>query len=417
MNLLILEPPYSRIFDELTAKLVPKKAYAHIFNLGYILYLKNCKFHFVQKEIQFIKPSSESLEKVRHIKSLANSNVKVPELNELDVMARYYEYLSAFIKEYEITHILCHNDLRWQHALAKVVAKESNIKIFFSEEGLFRPDTMTLDSAGVNANSSVPRQRDFYLSTVYQPDENFKPIEHTYGRRILRIGFFGIFLMLNKIGDITHLNIKSKNKVYKFRGYLKLFLKKLVNKSAPPKNVPIDSPYIFVPLQVSHDTQTVVHSPFRDTQEFIHSLEESYQSLQEELKKKYKLVFKKHPMEEHVQYKFSNDSIISTNETSFLVQSAAMVILVNSTVIVDALKARKNIITLGNSLFNIDGLVTATNPNSLSEQIVIRLHDPLVPNEELLNSFLNYLKYNYQINGNIFYYNEQTIKSLASKVL
>ncbi len=57
------------------------------------------------------------------------------------------------------------------------------------------------------------------------------------------------------------------------------------------------------------------------------------------------------------------------------------------------------------------------SPETLSQQIVIRLEKPLIPDEELLNSFLNYLKYNYQINGNLFYYNDQTIQNLISKLL
>jgi capsular polysaccharide export protein len=331
-------------------------------------------------------------------------------------MARYFEYLKSFIASNQITHIFCHNDLRWQHAIAKVVSKEMHVIIFFKEEGLFRPDTLTMDSHGVNANSSVPSKKDFYQDQNFLPSTEFLHVQASYFIRSIRLLRFVMFLILNQLGDWFGLNVRPKNKQYVFQGYFKLFLKKLGKKTRPVSEEKPNFEYIFVPLQVTNDTQTVVHSPFSGTQEFINQIQKSYFALPTEIQARYKLVFKKHPMEEHVDYVFDSKSIISKAGTPDLVRESAVVVLINSTVIVDALKAGRPVITLGESFFNIEGLTIRSKLSTLTDDIVKCLTTKTSPDQKLLKNFLDFLKFRYQINGNIFYYDDSTIKRIASRI-
>lgn len=415
MNLLILEPPYSHLFKDLAHELKPANTYVHLFNLGYLIYLPSFRFYLIRKQIKRITPKPETIERVRTIRSLANSNIKKPDKKGILVMASYMEYLQEFITDHAISHIICHNDLRWQHAIAKEAAKEKGISIFFSEDGLFRPHTLTFDPIGVNAYSSVPRDADFYKKNHFKKVDTFKPLVHKQFKRVLRLLYFATFLILNKIGDLFNANICLKNKNYSFSLYLKLFFSKLSNANTAIQRLNINKKYIFVPLQVSSDTQTIIHSKFSGTQQVIDLVEKSYFELPSAIQNEYALVFKKHPMEAHIEYNFKDGSIVSNDKTDTLLSNCSLVVLVNSTTIVEALLKQKKVITLGESHYDIDGLTSKSNENALTEDIEKALRRSEIFNNKLVLSYLDYLKYHYQVNGNIFYYDKNTIKKLKTK--
>lgn len=412
MNLLILEPPYSKLFKDLAVELNPNKTFVHLFNLGYMIYLPWRNSFLVNKEIKKIVPSLSSIERVKQLKNLINSNIRTPYKDQILIMARYLEYLENFIQTNSITHIICHNDLRWQHSIAKEVSKKLGINIYFSEEGLFRPDTLTFDSKGVNANSSVPRERNFYFKNSFKPTNELTQTPVIQSKRIFRIINFVIFLCLNQIGEFLKINVKLKNKQYSFVNYLKLFFHKLnLRKKQKSPSKPLSN-YIFVPLQVSNDTQTIIHSPFKGTQEFISLVEQSFNALNGDLRSKFSLVFKKHPMESHVNYIFSHESIVSEMNTGDLLKSAELVILINSTTIVEALSMKKKVISLGDSHYNIEGIIYKSSIQNLEIDLRKYISEKSELDLNLLDSFLNFLKYHYQINGNIFYYNNSTLTKL-----
>lgn len=417
MNVLILEPPYSHLFKSLNRRLKPSKSFVHLFNIGYLIYLPDIPFILIKKRLKKVTPSKDSIETVKAIKSLANSNIKSPAEEDLSLMARYFEYLETFIKENDITHILCHNDLRWQHAIAREVARKMSIKIYFSEEGLFRPHTLTFDDKGVNAFSSVPRNPDFYKNSKFTESTSFKKLHRNQFRRAMRLVYFVSFMLLNKLGDLLNLNVPLKNKNYSLGQYLKLFYSKLRKSKSSVNKINLQSrKFIFIPLQVSTDTQTIIHSDFRSTQEVIDKIESAYARLSLEIRNEYALVFKKHPMESHISYKFQNFSLVSNESTGSLLERSSLVVLVNSTTIVEALLKGKKIIALGNSHYDVPGLLIKAKINNISESIqrALTSNDPL--DKDLVNSFLNYLKFHYQVNGNIFYYDNDTVKKLSSKL-
>ena len=416
MNLLILEPPYSHLFKDLSKDLNPRKTFVHLFNLGYLIYLPNIRFVFVKHRLRGMTPSDASLSKVSSIRSLANSNIKSPEDSEVRIMACYLEYLKGFVIENQITHIFCHNDLRWQHAIAREVAKEIGVQIFFSEEGLFRPHTLTFDTKGVNAFSSVPQVPDFYLKHKFESRPEFKPLVKRQMKRALRLFYFINFILLNKLGDLLRVNITLKNKNYSVHQYLLLFISKFKKANLPVSSLKIDRKFIFIPLQVSTDTQTIIHSKFEGTQQVIEIIESAYSQLPEKIKEEYALVFKQHPMESHITYKFQDFSIISTDATGQLITKCSLVVLVNSTTIVEALTKQKRVITLGESHFNIPGLVLQSGAHKLAHDITKTLENLDNPDQEFIQSFLNFLKYNYQVNGNIFYYDKNTINQIKSRI-
>lgn len=112
------------------------------------------------------------------------------------------------------------------------------------------------------------------------------------------------------------------------------------------------TPYIFLPLQVSTDTQVLIHSDYDN----FDLLEFAYQhSLSEHLK----LVVKIHPAEsnlEHIQkiqtWACSHDIEIVQNNTIELIQFAECVIVNNSTVGLEARLMKKKVIVLGRAVYS-----------------------------------------------------------------
>ena len=419
MSLLILEPPYSHLFKDLAKKIHSNNnTFVHLFNLGNLVYLPLKNVYFVNKEIKKFKPRESDLEIIKTVKSLANSNIYRPSQSELELMSSYKQFLENFITIHKISLIICHNDLRWQHAIAKIVAKNMGIRIFFSEEGLFRPHTMTFDPNGVNAFSSVPRDAAFYQNNLFQINPDFISLPNNWRKRFLRLFYFFLFIIINKIGDLFRINIELKNKHYSMTGYLKLFLYKIkigYKSNINDKSI-IKRPYLFIPLQVSTDTQTIIHSTFHGTQEFIDLVQNSYLKLPQQIKDKYILVFKKHPMESHLNYNFHKDAIVSSGPTGALIEGSSLVILINSTTIVESIMKKKQVITLGESHYDIPGITRKAKKNNLDIEIKEALEREADFDSNLSTSFLNFLKYHYQINGNIFYYDEGVLNKLVERI-
>ncbi len=69
-----------------------------------------------------------------------------------------------------------YNDCRLIHAKAIKVAKGLGIGIWIFEEGYLRPYCITFEKDGVNANSSLPRDKNFYLSCNILTKESIKEI-------------------------------------------------------------------------------------------------------------------------------------------------------------------------------------------------------------------------------------------------
>jgi capsular polysaccharide export protein len=77
------------------------------------------------------------------------------------------DFFSACLDRWHVTDLLLFGDCRPLHQSAIRIAGERDIRVHVFEEGYLRPHWVTLESGGVNANSSLPRDVDFYRSAVH----------------------------------------------------------------------------------------------------------------------------------------------------------------------------------------------------------------------------------------------------------
>ncbi|MFT2097272.1 hypothetical protein ACMUMQ_02830 [Marinomonas sp. 2405UD66-6] len=267
---------------------------------------------------------------------------------------RFAKYLALFNEE-KPENIVVWNGKKLPNITAVMAAEHLKVNVFYFENGLL-PGTTTLDPQGVNAASSLSQDPKFYLN--FDPKNTLSFTLPTLTQRA---------------------NHKKRNE--------------FGNKDLPDN-------FLFVAFQVPHDTQIASHSPWITSMEMLY---EEVMKAVEALDLSLTVVFKEHPTwPKHYDslYNKSDKAIFANgNQTPELIEKAKAVITINSTVGLEALLLNKQVITLGDACYNIDGLVqNAKNANELIESLK-NIEQGWKANSALRDKFFTYLKHIYCIPG------------------
>jgi hypothetical protein len=134
---------------------------------------------------------------------------------------------------------------------------------------------------------------------------------------------------------------------------------------------------ILVPLQVDTDTNITLHSPFKSMKEFINYLEK-------EIPDDYNVILRPHPLGEYdypITSSKNNFTVDSGSNLNQLVAESKYIIGINSTVLLEGLCFKKDVIPLGYGI--------------LSKKSEIRI--PTTENKEIFLPLLYSLQYTHQI--------------------
>jgi len=417
-KILILEPFYTNFHIDL-AQYISSDIETFIYNFGYCIYVNHTKNLLVSKSIKKHSYTQEDLEKVKHIKTLYTETSRKlyetePATEAFIYMAKYLSFTRDYIRKNHIDIVMMHNDLRWQHALTIEVCNELNILYLITERGIFRPNTLTIDFKGVNGYSSLPKDKAFYKEYTPKSKEfhhNYKTGKIVHTKTNLK---FILFIILNKIGDFWGWNSTVKNKNYSLTHYLHLFIRQKFFKVKATMHQTLPQRYLFIPLQLSTDTQILIHSKFKNIQEFISTVENDFYTLNN---KNIKLVFKIHPMERGmVKYLFDERSMLVENGTNELIRKSEAIVIINSTVGFEAIKNYKKVIVLGEAFFKIEDIVVCSSKENFKNDLNYVLSGRIKPDKDLIDKFVHYVQYEYQINGNLFKYDKRTFQQIKEKI-
>lgn len=442
MAVLFLQSPYSFLFRDIAKEFLKNdiKCYAITFNLGDKYLYKGINTINAHSRIKsYIKEPIDNLEleKIRkEVKNIKNMYVikkeKILDKPITEYEKRYFysyiRFLEEIISEKGITKIIMQNDLRWQHALAIYVAKKNKINYYVFELGLFRPNTITIDTKGVNNNNSVPRDPNFYKSykKINNSIDDDGEIESIRKNELVRNFNLINYILLYRLGEYLKIN-SIENKKITINDYFKRFLYTYFKRNGNKKKqyTKIPERYIFVPLQVNDDTQILVHSDYKNMNEFMEDIIDAVTNYNNKHDKEpINIVFKEHPMDigksnySNLYLKYKNHKnlyFLNEGDTKSLIANCELLITINSTVGLEALEAFKRVISLGNAFYNINGIVKKSNPSNLSKDIEDSLSTPV--DKELIENFIHFLKNEYQIKGDEYYYSENTIKRIVKKIL
>ena len=242
------------------------------------------------------------------------------------------------------------NGKKFRQAILVIALKAMGKKPIFFETGPL-PGVSAIDPKGVNFYSSIPNDVEFYLKRNLS--ENHLTEQ-----------------MLEKEKQATR-----------------------------PGNLP--KRYILVPFQVVEDSNIYLHS------DWIHNMRQFFtvcESISNQLGDDISFVFKEHPAcdEEYTDLRRRQSAklqFIDDVTTPELVHYSEAVITVNSTVGIEGLIAGKKIFVLGDALFGIEGITYPVKTEKALLDCLTNLQQ-LTINQPAVNSFLDYLKFDYAIPQN-----------------
>ncbi|WP_422475596.1 capsule biosynthesis protein [Endozoicomonas sp. ALB032] len=333
--------------------------------------------------------------------------------------ADWAAFLEQYLTEHRIEAVFLLGDCRYYHRTAKPVCDALGVQFCVFEEGYLRPDTITLESGGVNSLSQMDLSRESLERITPCSAKSSQTIGGTMKRRTLYAAFYYWASSFSRDEFSEYRHHRATNPVKEGFYWLRGFARKLLFKSYDKQTQfrldnEFDQRFYLVPLQVHDDSQMIFHSPYESVKAFIQEVIVSFWK-HADLDKV--LCFKHHPMDRgYTEYgQFIED--LATNlgiqdrvlychdiPLPDLYHHTCGVVTVNSTVGISALLHHLPTKVMGRAFYDIDGI---THQGSLESF----WKSPEPVDRHLFKQLHSYLFQKTQINGSFFKYYRLTCDS------
>jgi|WetSurMetagenome_2_1015567.scaffolds.fasta_scaffold00563_5 capsular polysaccharide export protein len=287
-------------------------------------------------------------------------------------LAGWDEFISGFLADNRIDALLLFGDTRPHHAAAIRIARTMKIPVYSMDEGYVRPNFITLEADGNNANSSLPRSGAFYRKL---PDILTEISERQIKPNHLSYVISTIVYHVTEKLFIFRFPHYRYHKPYTICGEILAFLRSTFRRYYYNRREQdifqrltgeLSKRYFLVPLQVYKDSQIVCHSGYGDVRDFIRDVMSSFAL---HAAPEHHLVLKHHPVDRgHRDYGELISSIAREYEMEgrchyihdlhlpTLLKNAIGVVTVNSTVGFSALFHGIPVKTMAPAIYDIEGL-------------------------------------------------------------
>ena len=302
-----------------------------------------------------------------------------------------------------------YNDCRLIHEKAIKIAKKLGIEIWVFEEGYLRPYCISFEKDGVNANSTMPKDKNFYLNLKQNQTSHIEEVKGSFKCKVFQAFLYWLFAFLlapffnNKL---HHRTLYPYEFLYWLRALLRKFLYKITEKKTNEKIYKLKKKYFLVILQVYNDTQITSHYK-KTIEEFI---DETMLSFANHARAKSYLVFKHHPMDrgyknysallEKLSQKYHIEGrILYVHDTylPWLLNNSLGCITINSSVGLTSVLDGCPTKVCGEAFYDFDGL---TYPKKL--RYFWKEAHAYKPEQNLIIKFKNYLLMTNQFNGSFY---------------
>jgi len=282
-------------------------------------------------------------------------------------------FIDTFLREKEINMIFLFGDCRYYQRVVRDIASQHHITVFVFEEGYIRPDYITMEKSGVNGFSQIPRDPHFYRTIDYRGEDTPLPVNPSKTKMILSATFY---YALSNLFHFRYPHYRHhrdfsaiKEAFYGIRGLFRKGLYAVTERNyLPLLTQKLSKCYYFVPLQTHNDFQILEHSSYRSIEKFIIEVMESFSKF---APKHTYLVFKHHPVD---RGRKKYDKFIREQSRLFGVEERVIVIhdvhlpsclkhaiatvTINSTVGLSAIGHGIPTMTMGNAIYDMEGLTT-----------------------------------------------------------
>ncbi len=318
-------------------------------------------------------------------------------------------FLEQLLTVRGITDVILFGDCRPVHRAAIPVARARAVRIHVVEEGYLRPGWMTFEGNGVNANSQLPRDPDWYRdeaahlpawSPSAAPAESFRRrAAEDVAYTAARLAAAGLYPHYR-----TH---RTRHPLVEYAGWIvRLASRRQAERRAAAAIAALsDAPIFFFPLQLDGDYQIRHNAPFggmRPAIEFVIA------SFARRARPGARLLVKLHPLDDglinwaRVVRKTAAACgvaervvVIDGGDIGMVLQRAHAVVTINSTVGMQALARGVPVIALGNAIYDLSGLTCQNGLDAFWQA-------PAPPDAQLYGAFRRVLAARCLIPGGFF---------------
>lgn len=189
-------------------------------------------------------------------------------------------FFDKFLREHRITDLVLFGDCRPYHICAHGVAGMRGVRTHVLEEGYLRPHWMTLEPEGVNARSSLSRDKSWFREEARRlgPEPKLPPVTASFRRRARDSYWHYHSVCTGRLGFPHYRSHRSAWIVLEGFGWCWKFVReKGERRRAADVLRRLRNRALFVlPLQLSGDYQIRAHSPFPDMQSAASYVIESF---------------------------------------------------------------------------------------------------------------------------------------------
>jgi capsular polysaccharide export protein len=287
------------------------------------------------------------------------------------------QFLDDLLDQHDIDCIVLFGQSRPYHSVAKSAALTRGLKLIVLEEGYFRPGFITMELGGVNGYSNTLQR---YLwdpalqnqSPALLPSGSVVPdITRWHFQKMAWHASSHYLAMSLARMDFPGYRHHRGTELPSYAGYWLRSWQRKVRRRSQDLHFQEDlfrsqQPYFLIPLQHDGDAQIVHHSPFEQNTDFIIKVMRSFA---EYASTQAWLVFRQHPHSRggrgHHRFILSlaNELGISDRvhhliegDTPRLAQHATGVVVINSTVGLQAIERGAPVKALGAALYNLPGV-------------------------------------------------------------
>jgi capsular polysaccharide export protein len=337
---------------------------------------------------------------------------KKPVWNFTDTLHNLPEFIEEKFSQFQFTDIVLFGDMRPVHIPAIAIAKKYHAKIWVFEEGYIRPHWLTLEMNGVNANSSLPRNPDYYLTQAKQIPNYQEGLDTDYS--LMTRFYHDVQYNVARYAQqqqFSHYQLHRPQSVLdEYLGWIKrLPIQKTIGERHANQVfqnlIRGERAFFLFPLQLHFDAQIVHHSPFSNIEQAISIILRSFSLYAD---KEACIVLKNHPLDigtinylaliEELKKKLNLNNrviFIDGGDLVQLVKRCTATITINSTVGITALSYNCPVMCLGKSIYHLKGLTFQGGLDDFWNQ-----YEP--PDSLLFNSFKKIVVQQTQINGNFY---------------
>jgi capsular polysaccharide export protein len=179
-------------------------------------------------------------------------------------------FFDHFLREHGITDLMLYGDCRPYHVSAHGIAALRAVRTHVLEEGYVRPDWMTLELEGVNARSTLSRDKSWFLKEASRlaPEPELPPITSSFRRRSRDSYWHYHNVVVGRLRYHHYRSHRTGSIIMEGLGWAWKFLnaKRYRHHAEAVLGALDDKPKFVLPLQLSGDYQIRTHSSFPDMQ-------------------------------------------------------------------------------------------------------------------------------------------------------